>query len=347
MLKKVSAVLVIFLICICTAAVIVGYKVNDIIKHPFINKQSKFEVKVKSGDTINSIIDNLENKKNTFEGYVIKWYIKKEKFDTNIKPGSYYFSNEVTIEKFMSNLRSGLYNENAVKVTIPEGYNLEQIAKLLEDKKVISKEEFLKACSNYTLPSYIKEDSKRKYALEGFLFPDTYEFLYNMNGKDIIDAMTSRFEYVFKEAQKNKNLSVKNEDIDKIVIMASIIEKEVSDKNERGEAASVFYNRISKKMKLESCATVLYALGVEDIYKLHKDGRLYYNDLKVNSPYNTYLIDGLPEGPISNPGIACIEAALDPSKTDYLYFVSTNDGKHFFTSDYKKFEEMKTKYQGN
>lgn len=347
MLKKISVTLVVFLLVICTTLLIVSYKVNDIVRHPFKNKQSKFEVKVKNGDTVYSIIDSLENKKNTFNSYVMKWYIKKEKMNTNIKPGSYYFPNDVTIEKFIGNLKSGLYNENAVKVTIPEGYNIEQIAKLLEDKKVISKDKFLTACAAYTLPSYIKQDSKRKYALEGFLFPDTYEFLFNMDGKDIIDAMTSRFQYVFKETEKKANLSIKDEDIDNIITMASIVEKEVADKEERVEAASVFYNRLSKNIKLESCATILYSLGIDDIYKLHKDGKLYYNDLKVNSPYNTYLIEGLPAGPISNPGIACIEAALNPAKTDYLYFVSTNDGKHFFTSDYKKFEEVKSKYQGN
>lgn len=210
----------------------------------------------------------------------------------------------------------------------------------MDNKGVISKEEFLKSCREYKLPEYIKSDTKRKYALEGYLFPDTYEFYKGTSGKAIIDEMTSRFISVVNDILSKNGKTISNKDLDKYIIMASIIEKEVQKQDERGKAASVFYNRLNIGMKLESCATVLYSLGV------HKD-KLTYNDLKVDSPYNTYIVSGLPLGPISCPGRACIEAAISPSKTNYLYFVSNNDGTHFFTDSYNAFMNVKKVTQGN
>ncbi len=128
-----------------------------------------------------------------------------------------------------------------------------------------------------------------------------------MQGDKIIDKMLDRFNYVIKEIEKENNIKIKDEDMDKLIGMASVIEKEAEKDAERGKVASVFYNRIDKKMKMESCATVLYALGY------HKD-KLYYKDLKIKSPYNTYLNTGLPIGPICSPGKNSIKAALNPEK---------------------------------
>ena len=161
-----------------------------------------------------------------------------------------------------------------------------------------------------------------------------------MQGDKIIDKMLDRFNYVIKEIEKENNIKIKDEDMDKLISMASVIEKEAEKDGERGKIASVFYNRIDKKMKMESCATVLYALGY------HKD-KLYYKDLKIKSPYNTYLNTGLPIGPICSPGKNSIKAALNPEKTDYLYFVSKNNGTHFFTKNYNDFLKVKKETQGD
>lgn len=229
--------------------------------------------------------------------------------------------------------------DNIVKVTIPEGFDIEHIAKTLDEKGIISKDEFLTSCKEYTLPSYIKKDSKRKYELEGYLFPDTYEFKKNTGGREIIDIFLNRFEYVINDIEKSNNMTMEDGKLDEIITMASIVEKEVKMEDERGKAASVFYNRLKKGMKLQSCATVLYALGY------HKD-KLSNNDLKVKSPFNTYIVKALPEGPICCPGKASIIAALKPNKTNFLYFVSNNDGTHTFTSSYKEFLNVKKKTQG-
>lgn len=199
---------------------------------------------------------------------------------------------------------------------------------------MISKEEFLKAVKEYNAPSYIKKNSERKYQLEGFLFPDTYEFEKDISGEEIIERMLLRFEEVISEIEQATGKKIDKNNLDDIVTMASIVEKEAERDDERGKVASVFYNRIEQHTKFQSCATVLYALGY------HK-AEVSNEDIKVNSPYNTYKVDGLPIGPIACPGKASLNAAINPEKTNYLFFISNDDGTHTFTDNDKEFMRLK------
>ncbi|WP_264852186.1 endolytic transglycosylase MltG, partial [Clostridium omnivorum] len=153
------------------------------------------------------------------------------------------------------------------------------------------------------------------------------------------DMMIKNFETVLKDVENKKNRTLNTSDIDRVITMASIVEKEAEKDEERGKVAAVFYNRLNKGMKLQSCATVLYTLGV------HKD-KLYDKDLAAPGPYNTYIVKALPAGPICSPGRKSIEAAIDPPTTKDIYFVSKNDGTHFFTDSYTEFEKVKKQYQG-
>ncbi len=337
---------VIFSIIIMAIISIIGFKIYSdaagIIKHPFVVENNTIEVTVKTGDTLTGVINSLYEDKKLGNAYLIKWYIKKQKLSTNIKPGTYTFSKDITIEKFIAGLGEGKYNENAIKVTIPEGYDIESIASLLQEKGIIEKEKFIQSVKEYTLPSYVKTDSKRKYSLEGYLFPDTYELIKGMKGKEIIDVMIKNFETVLKNIQDKSNKKMTNEEIDKVIILASMIERETEAVDERVIVSSVLYNRLSKQMKLQIDATVEYALGVhKTIYT--------YKDLEVQSPYNTYLVPGLPVGPICNPGKASIAAALEPASTKYIYYVSKFDGSktHFFSENYDKFLNDKKVSQAN
>jgi UPF0755 protein len=318
----------------------IGFKIysdaSSIIKQPFIVEGDTIEVTVKTGDSLNGVINSLYEDKKLGNAYLIKWYIKKYKLNTNIKPGTYTFSKDITIENFIKGLGEGKYNENAIRVTIPEGYDIEGIASLLQDKGIIEKEKFLQSVKEYALPGYIKADAKRKYQLEGYLFPDTYEFVKGMKGNDVINIMVKNFEKVQKEIEQKIGRTLDTNELDKLLIMASIVEREAELASERPIVASVFFNRIKINMKLQSCATVEYALGVhKTVYTL--------KDLEVQSPFNTYLVSGLPVGPICNPGKSSILAAAEPAKTDYLFFVSKFDGTktHFFSKDYAEFERNK------
>lgn len=170
--------------------------------------------------------------------------------------------------------------------------------------------------------------------MEGFLFPDTYAFKEGITPNEVIETMINQFNNKIDEVMAGRE-----DNIYDIITMASIVEKEAAISEERPVIASVFYNRLNGGIKFQSCATVLYALGD------HRD-KLYENDLTIESPYNTYIVDGYPEGPICSPGLEAIKAALNPSDTNYIYFVSNNDGSHFFTDNYDEFLRVKEETQG-
>ncbi|WP_097025592.1 endolytic transglycosylase MltG [Clostridium peptidivorans] len=335
MKKKLTFLIITLLILISASTYFIIYY-NNTVSHPFTQKDGNVEVTVEKGDSLYKILSKLYNDKEIKNQYVIKYYIKKANLPVSIKQGSYEFNSDISLTDFMDALNKGTHNKNLVKLTIPEGFNIDLIANTIQETGLLTKEEFITAVKKYPLPEYVKNNPKKKYALEGYLYPDTYEFIKGTKAEDIIETMIKRFEEVFYDISKDSKLT--KDDIDKIITVASMVEKE-SGVNEKGKVASVFYNRMEKQMKMQSCATVLYALGK------HKD-KLYYKDLEVKSPYNTYINNGLPPGPIASPSKESIEAALNPDKTDYLFFVSYNDGTHFFTNDYQEFLKVKEKTQG-
>lgn len=245
-------------------------------------------------------------------------------------------NSDISFNDFLSVLTDGKVSD--YKVTFPEGYTVEDIAKKLEESKVCTKDEFLKVVKEYPLPSYIKPNNERKYELEGFLFPDTYAIPKGTTPKQIIEMMLNRFEGVISEIQSELGITIPKEEYEKYVIVASMVEKEARDDSERAEIASVIYNRLQKGMPLQIDATVLYALGE------HKDTVLY-KDLKVDSPYNTYKIKGLPVGPICNPGKPSLLAAIKPAKTDYIYYLlNPSNNKHYFANNYEDFLAKKKEF---
>ncbi|PJI06681.1 MULTISPECIES: endolytic transglycosylase MltG [Clostridium] len=330
--KKFYILLFLVLILIFSAGVYFNYSMN----HPFKVKDN-VSFQINNGDNLYSVVSKLKSQNLIKSKFVLKLYIKYKKVPGDIKPGLYSIKKGESSREFLNDIRYGNFDSSYVKVTIPEGYDIEQIANLLDKKGLISKKNFIKACEDYKAPGYIKSDKDRKYNLEGYLFPDTYAFKKGSSGKELIDVMIKKFNEVFKKAEKETGKSTQN--VDETITMASIIEREAKVNSERPIIASVFFNRLKINMKLQSCATVEYSLGY------HKD-KLSNEDLKVNSKYNTYLINGMPVGPICSPGKASIEAALNPSKTNYIYFVSNNNGTHTFTSNYNEFLKAKKKTQG-
>lgn len=230
-----------------------------------------------------------------------------------LKAGEYELNNKMGIIEIIEKLKKG--KTIVYKVTIPPGWTLKDIANLLEKKHLANKYKFLNLCYD---PSFRnKVLSINTPNLEGLLFPDTYFLHKGMDEEEIIKLMVNRFSEVIKKEIKDENIS-------KIITIASIIEKEAKIKKEYPIISAVFHNRLKKGMPLESCATVLYALG-------ERKERLSIEDTKTPSPYNTYLQSGLPPGPICNPGILAIKAALNPADIDYLYFVLNGDGNHIFS----------------
>lgn len=300
------------------------------------NKGVDFRIGTKAD--IDFVALNLKKKGLVRSYLVTKYYFQFKNIKLN--PGPYEFKQTMSVQEIFNMINSGETDKNIIMVTIPEGYTIRQIAKKLYDVQLINSEESFinetnKGTFNYEFLKGIKD---RPFRLEGYLFPDTYEFKKGMSENQIIDIMLKRFNDIYISKIKGK-INIENMDVDKIITMASIVEREAKVESERPLVAAVFYNRLKSNMKFESCATIQYILGTPKEV-------LLYDDLKIESPYNTYKYFGLPVGPICNPGIKSIEAAISPANVDYLFFVvdkTKNDGSHFFTKDYKEFLKYKSK----
>ncbi|MCY6356769.1 endolytic transglycosylase MltG [Clostridium sp. ZS2-4] len=324
------------IIAILSIAGLITFKIANHIKHPFNTKTGVVPVFVHKGDSLFNIISELDNNGLIKNEYLIKFYIKNKKLDTNIKQGKYSIPNSVSINEFVEILNKGLSDNYSIRVTIPEGCDIEGIADIIGKSGILSKDEFIRSCIEYKVPSFIKNRDDIKYALEGYLFPDTYEFQKGTNGEKIIHVMLNRFQEILYKIEKEENKKIDN--LQELITVASIIEKEARVDEDRTKIASVFVNRLDRGMMLQTDATVLYAIGE------HRR-KLYLKDLKIESPYNTYKVKGLPPGPICSPGKACIKAALNPETTDYIYYVLQDERKHYFTNNYKDFLKAKNMYK--
>lgn len=220
------------------------------------------------------------------------------------------------------------------KATIPEGYVKKEIAQSLEAQEIVAADEFWSALKEADLGWKFPRND-----LEGYLFPSTYEFPFECTGQQAVEQMTGQFRQVVEpmiEKYPDRPLSLKE-----TVILASLVEREAQVASERPLIAGVYINRIKKGMKLQCDATVQFALGKQKAV-------LLYKDLEISSPYNTYKYAGLPPGPICSPGAASLEAAFNPKKSDYLFYVRNdvkNDGSHVFAKDYYGHNQNISKYQ--
>jgi UPF0755 protein len=251
----------------------------------------------------------------------------------SIKAGDYAISSSMSIPDILRHFVSGetvLY-----KFTIPEGLTLPEIARLWEEGNFGTSANFIEATKTVLREKYqINSDS-----LEGYILPNTYMFPYAISEHEAVEVILKQFSKDILPLMEKKSPEMKLS-LHEIITFASIIEKEAKTDEDRPIVSAVYHNRLKMGMKLESCPTVLYGLG-------YPNRELTYSDLRNASlPYNTYVYNGLPPGPICNPGIKSIIAALNPTKDNYLYFVSKNDGTHYFAQDYNDFLNAKKKYQG-
>lgn len=249
-----------------------------------------------------------------------------------LKAGHYRFIGELPLEKVIDRLQAGPNDTDAdlVKVTIPEGYTLEQIAALLEQKGIVEKTAFLQGTTHPdTLSGLTAEFPLPKGSLEGYLFPDTYELHPRSAPLQVVNAMLMNFSKRFYRPYQQE-IEAQSGGLPDIVTKASLIEREAKVEQDRPRIAGVIDNRLQAGMKLQIDASVLYG-------RAHKS-RVMDSDLKRESPYNTYLYAGLPPGPIANPGMSCLLAALHPERNSYLYYVARPDGTHLFTRTFSEHE---------
>jgi UPF0755 protein len=266
------------------------------------------------------------------------WYAKVRGLTTKLQKGEFRLSKSFNPKQILDELVSG----NVVKypVTIPEGYNLFDISILLESKGLCTKEEFIAVATNSTLATELLGHPVPSF--EGFLFPETYNFSKSEGVKAMVQAMVVQFKKVYDRVLREPNIL--QLPFNEHITLASMIEKETGAPEEREMISSVFHNRLKKRMRLQSDPTILYGIMVED-------GKWKQNiqksDIGRKTKYNTYTIAALPPAPISNPGEDALRAALNPSESEYLYFVSRNDGTHVFTKTYEQHAKAVRDFQIN
>ncbi len=298
-------------------------------------------INIPAGSTPQKIADILTEKKVIVTPWQFRIKVKLMNAEHKLQAGLYSFSAADDIGIIIEKLAEGkvaVYDD--IRVTIPEGRKITVIAELLESKNVISSaEDFLEAVNEY-LPDYPylpQSQGKMLFRLEGYLFPDTYDFFLQSEPKAVIDKLIKRFDQQIYKLYEESNYQGKLS-FHELLTLASIVEKEAVLGEERATIAGVFYNRLKINQALESCATVQYVL------KEHKEV-LLFEDLKIESPFNTYKYASLPPGPISSVGQASFKAVLEPEKHDYLYFHAIGGGKHHFSKTFAEHQASIAKHR--
>ncbi|MBU5426700.1 endolytic transglycosylase MltG [Tissierella pigra] len=295
-------------------------------------------VVIPSSSSVNTISNILYENKLIKNPIIFKIKVKTSNTASTLKAGEYNLSTDMDLDTIISKLVKGGKDRNTVRFTIPEGYELEQMAEKLAKEGIIDKDRFIQLSSdkkNFEEEFSFLKQLEKGQSLEGFLFPSTYEIFTGTKEEEIIGKMLHEFEKIYEKDLESK-LTELNMTLNEAVTLASIVEREGKVDEERPLMSAVFLNRIEKGMMLQSCATVQYVLG-------ERKEVLSNADTRIDSPYNTYINEGLPPGPIASPGEESLVAAVNPADVDYLFFVLTGNGTHTFTKTYEEHLQAKPK----
>lgn len=273
---------------------------------------------IQRGATADQVYSELTHDRIVSNIVLLKLFSRLFSMEREIKAGKYLFAGHYSDYDVLMVISSGRSNL-LVHVTIPEGVTVRQIAGIYHRELGVDSTVFAQEALGDSMAAALDIPSTN---LEGYLFPETYDFYYGTGPGEIMKRMTDEFNYFFTDSLRDR-AKESGHTVDQIMIIASIVEAEAQIDSERAIIASVYYNRLKKRMPLEADPTIEYALG--------EHTRIYYKDLRIKSPYNTYEHYGLPPTPICNPGMKSIIAALYPDTTRYLYFVATGTGGHRFS----------------
>lgn len=340
-MKKIILIFL-FIVVIIFGFFLVSY---CLIQKPIFLSQT-ITININQGDGIDKISQSLKKAGLIRSQILFKIYLVLTNNSQKVQFGTYLFSDKINIPEMVEILSEGKNQEN--KITIPEGMRISEIGLYLEAKGVVSADDFIKETQNpgYRQKYWFLKNLPKAADLEGYLFPDTYFFKPKATAVEIIFKMLENFD---QKITNNLAQEVKkqNRKFENIIILASIVEKEVPQKSARAKVAGVYYNRLQKKMKLEADPTVQYAKETENPSKKYQNfwQKITTRDYqKILSPFNTYLNFGLPPGPISNPGLDSIKAVIFFESNNYLYFFNTPSGKTIYSTTGEEHEQNKLKY---
>ncbi|BBH19316.1 aminodeoxychorismate lyase [Paenibacillus baekrokdamisoli] len=298
------------------------------------------QIELKKGMSPFQLAEELENQGIIRNAFIFKYYLRYKNEGARFQAGVYDLQPGMDKDAIIAKFNSGeTLKSETIRFTIPEGYTVEQIADTLAKAGYVDKEAFIKLADtdrtwgDAEAVRLLPKKAELRHRLEGYLFPETYELEKGSKPEDIIIRMLQELDHKLEKLPDNweEAMTERKMDFPSIMTIASLIEREAVVDEERPIIAGIIYNRLEKGMPLQIDATVQYSLD-------KPKERLYDKDLKVDSPYNTYRIKGLPPGPIASPSLKSIEAALFPEKTDYFYYVTKKDGshKHLFAQTLKE-----------
>ncbi|EOV9527859.1 endolytic transglycosylase MltG [Bacillus cytotoxicus] len=341
--RRVAFVMTIALFVCCAS--VYAY-ISSALKPIDRSKKQEIVVEIPKGSSISQIGEILEEKGAIKNGTVFSIYAKAK--SKNLQAGTYLLHTSMNVDEVMEQMSSGnVHRPVAYKITIKEGTQVVEIADTIAKELKWNKDDVVRQLNDKSFVQKLQQkypalltnkifDSNIKYPLEGYLYPATYSFYKkDTTLEEIVTAMLEKTNaLIVKNEAKMKE---KNFDVHQLLTLSSLIEEEATGFTDRQKIASVFYNRLTKGMPLQTDPTVLYALGK------HKE-RVLYKDLKVNSPYNTYVVKGLPVGPIANSGKQSVQAALEPAQTDYYYFLAAPNGEVYYAKTLEEHNALKQKY---
>lgn len=328
-------ILVIITVLLVAGAALGGWVYSEL-RQPITHNKSGQYIEIPRGSSPSAIVKKLADEGVLKSEWPLKLYLRATGRGSTLKAGEYDFPSPVSPMGVLAKLQQG--QRRLARLTIPEGYTRWDIAKAMAqvpELKLESEAQALELMNNVSLVSDLDPQAKN---LEGYLFPDTYEFAHDTTPPQLIEMMVKRFRGVWKPEWNDRARSL-GMTTRQIVTTASIIETEAKLDEERPIVSSVIYNRLEKNIPLAVDSSIVYASKLEG--KWRYDGKVYKSDIERRSPYNTRIYAGLPPGPVASPGASSLSAALNPEQTDYLYYVRNpdrDDGAHNFYSNGSDFE---------
>jgi len=343
MKKKIVISVAIFLAALFLIAVGSYASIRKSIDEPLnASDQNITSFTIESGQGVKEIAANLDSARLIAGGGFFEIYVWQNDLGSSLRAGEYELSPSMTIAEMVELFATGEYGikSNEIRVSIPEGFSNEEIIERMVEKDIIKENDTDLDNLDIGLAEYdfLPDLNSERDTLQGYLFPDTYNFYRGTSLEDVVGKMLDNFDRKLDEEMR-QDIENSGKTINEVVILASIVEREAGNKEEMSTIASVFYNRLEIGQPLQSDATVNYVTG---------GGRAMptFKDLEVDSPYNTYKYAGLPPTPICNPGLAAIRAAIYPDKTNYYYFLTTQDEEQrtYFSKTYEEHLRNKAAY---
>ncbi|WP_235817550.1 MULTISPECIES: endolytic transglycosylase MltG [Gracilibacillus] len=349
--RKIIAIVLIALVILMIIGGYSAYKFIQTATTPVDpSSDETVELTIPLGASSSDIANQLEEEGLIANSLVYRFYVKFNNI-SDFQAGDYTLSPSMTLKEISDELETGtLQQEAAMRVTIPEGRNIEEIATIFEEEAGIERNEFLNRMQETSYietlineySAFLSEEILAEeiiYPLEGYLFPATYEFYHeNPTVDEVVRQMLDKTNEVMAAYQSQ--IEESDYSPHEIITFASLVEEEAPSNDDRRNIAAVFYNRMNDGMRLQTDPTVIYAHG-EHI------PRLTYDDYEIESPYNTYQIDGLPIGPIANFGESSLSAVLDPANNNYLFFLADTDGNVHYAQTYEEHQQLEEQYIHN